>query len=226
MKKIKNFVFWTLSIIILILGILSGLASLPCGLCFVAMAILLNPKVDLKGVYKVIGTLVLLALYVFFGQSVTAPEDASTTATTAEKEKSTTTATTESTTATTEATTESKEEEPVNFLQFQTDPDNAAWYMVAMQNIGNNYINGAKWPWGFDDYTFTDFDETDNGKVMGLVKISVKGVMDKMNAVAIFTMSEDGTSSTCNYFLLGNKLYYDDGSSDEVLSNLGLPTKQ
>lgn len=121
MEKIKNFVFWVLSIVILVLGILSGLASLPCGLCFVAMAILLNPKVKLKGVYKTIGALVLLALYVFFGQDVTTTqEDTSSTATTAAKEesttKATTEATTESTTRTTTETTTSKEAEEEDFV--------------------------------------------------------------------------------------------------------------
>lgn len=106
------------------------------------------------------------------------------------------------------------------WLTFRNDRDTLIIYESVVETAAEKYVN-VSFP-RLDDFTFTDYDADDDGKVICSVKVSSDASVDKLNLVTVF--ATDGENYSCYYFYCGGKLYYDDGSCDETMAKLGMPT--
>ena len=101
---------------------------------------------------------------------------------------------------------------------FYDDRDASVVYMTVLQSIGEKHVN-VKYPWGADDYTFADLNPEDDGLVVGTVKVTASGVVDKLEIICCFWT--DGSSYVPHFFSCGGKVYVDDGTMDELFEKLG-----
>lgn len=91
-------------------------------------------------------------------------------------------------------------------------------YVAIMQKAVDYYISGVKWPWGFDEYSFVDYDSTGSGTIAGTAHVEVKNVTEKQDVFVIFTITPDGERYTVNSVSVGDKIYQDDGKLQSLLS--------
>lgn len=103
--------------------------------------------------------------------------------------------------------------------------DYRAEYDVVARNIITHYCN-CELPDYTDksEWTYTDFDDQDDGKVLVSTTASVEGVADTQTVYLVFSM--DGEKYSGYYLCVGDKLYIDDGSCSETMKKLGLPTNE
>lgn len=111
------------------------------------------------------------------------------------------------------ASVEEPEEEKDLGKFFYTDEESTAIYVTALQQIGEEYVS-VKYPWGLSDYTFVDLSDEDDGKVVGRVKVTADGVVEKMEVICC--LWTDGSSFRSHYFSCGDKVYYTDGTLEAI----------
>ena len=100
---------------------------------------------------------------------------------------------------------------------FYNESEDIIIYRTALTTVSNNYVN-VSYPWGNDDYTFADLNPEDDGLVIGMTKATAKGVVEKLPVVICFWT--DGTNIRTHYFSVGDKVYVDDGTLDDLFETL------
>ena len=106
------------------------------------------------------------------------------------------------------------------YAAFSKDDDRIIEYMTVMQQISNNYYN-VKYPWSSDDWTFADYDDADDYRVIGITNVTVPNQADKQQLTCIFEY--DGSQFTALYLTLGSDLKVCDSSVVDLVKGLGMP---
>lgn len=107
------------------------------------------------------------------------------------------------------------------YLKFSDDY--RAEYDMAARKIINHYVNCTLPDYlNESEWSYADFDDQDDGKVMVGTTAAVEGIADKQNVTLV--LSYDGQNVKGYYLCVGSKLYIDDGSCSDTMAKLGLPT--
>lgn len=106
------------------------------------------------------------------------------------------------------------------YATFASDSDRTIEYMTVVQQIANNFYN-IKYPWSSDEWTFQDYDDADDSRVIGMVNVTVPDQTDKQQLTCIFEY--DGSQFSALYLALGSDLKVCDSSVVDLVKGLGMP---
>lgn len=89
-------------------------------------------------------------------------------------------------------------------------------FSVALKTIAGNYLSNYKLP-SYDKWQFAKFDDY---RIIAMTdELTFKDSHDKHTAICVFVVTEGGTVAW-SYFATDEKVYFDDGSCDEVFENI------
>ena len=122
---------------------------------------------------------------------------------------------------------EKKEDAAVENVQEEDDQevdangwtkDDKVTFMTITQSLSDEFLSDYKSPWGLEDWTFAKFD--DEGKIVVTTKYTLKDSSEKQPVMCIFTYDAEQQGYKGHFLLVGEKVYLDDGSCDEILEKL------
>lgn len=101
--------------------------------------------------------------------------------------------------------------------------DDKITFKTIVEMTSDEYIDDYKSPWALDDWTFAKFDSTD--KVIATTKYTLKEFSEKQPVMCVFSWKLETEEYKARFLSIGDKIYLDDGSCDDVLDKiLGLTT--
>ena len=96
--------------------------------------------------------------------------------------------------------------------------DNKITFKTIVEMASDEYIDDYKSPWALDDWTFAKFDDTD--KIIAITKYTLKESSEKQPVMCVFSWKSETEEYKSRFLSIGNKIYLDDGSCDEVFEKI------